>query len=155
MKGMLFYPLLEPCADARGISPGHLRRWWLHQPDVAGLRPDRRWLPLPRLSWLAPRRVEGNEQSQLWDLDCLARRLADRKTPLMLAELNLSPQGIWELLRGRNGRPESPPPALLFSGCDLSVFCHRSAAPCSTTNPGADPLGDRSVAGRIPSGASP
>jgi hypothetical protein len=96
MKGMLFYPLLEPHTEPRGISPRHLRGWWLHQSDSARLRPDRRWLPLPRLWWLAPRRLEANEQNQLWDLDCLARRLADQKAPLMLAELNLSPQGIWE-----------------------------------------------------------
>lgn len=75
IKGWLFYERGHASSDAPGLSPRHLRGWWLRaEPGwERRLAADARYLILPRLQWLAwPWRapLEG-----LLDRDALARAI--------------------------------------------------------------------------------
>ena len=74
LGGYLFYPWPGNCSPPRGACHRHLRGRWLRRrdwPAFAGQHPDACWQPLPRLSWLAPARVDApqgwsQERFQQW-----------------------------------------------------------------------------------------
>ncbi len=110
IKGYLFYPYAGDWQTSKDIpaavSPQHLRGWWcrhdalaarLNQKDSA-----RCWLLPPRLEWLAPVVVMGNQE--LMDDDALLKHLvtyfAEHYQALMLVELK-NVAGMWqEISRG-------------------------------------------------------
>jgi hypothetical protein len=66
IKGWLFYRYGERPADPVELDPAHGRGWWVTRsdwPDFAAQHASK-WRPLPRLEWLAPRRVEPAEQNE-------------------------------------------------------------------------------------------
>jgi len=65
LKGWLFYPPDYAGPVAAGVSPRHVRGWWLRLgPRLAeALRGDRRYAILPRLDWVTWPWVATMEQS--------------------------------------------------------------------------------------------
>lgn len=65
MKGRLFYPFATDWRaqpGPRGVSPNHLRGWWLaFDPNGIPLNPGSQWVLLPKERWLASPRVGDSE----------------------------------------------------------------------------------------------
>lgn len=62
IKGWLFYRAGEQVADAPELTPGHGRGWWVTHADwmaFAQRSGAEGWSVLPRLAWLAPRRLSS------------------------------------------------------------------------------------------------
>jgi hypothetical protein len=93
IKGWLFYRHGDTPADPVELDPAHGRGWWVTRsdwPDFAAVH-ARKWEPLPRLEWLAPRRIEVAEQNELRsDDEAAAVRCVDAPT---LAEQTSRHQG--------------------------------------------------------------
>lgn len=67
VKGRLFYRAtgapLPPLPDAPELAAAHARGWWVTQsewPAFARAQRAEGWSALPRLAWLAPRRITAN-----------------------------------------------------------------------------------------------
>ena len=108
IKGYLFYPVhafqAQPAATP-GISPAHLRGWWLRQ--GSGALPQSvaqsRWVQLPRLRWLAPLRLDAHAEvmTQQQVEAMLQAHFAASSTPLQLVEVTRGDSGMWhEAARG-------------------------------------------------------
>jgi len=81
VKGWLFYPLASSPAPMAGITPDHCRGFWCALAERGRLDPQARWVLLPRLSWLAPYRVDhGAALEELGGLSEIA-------SPVMVAAL--------------------------------------------------------------------
>ncbi|RKP52732.1 DUF1853 family protein [Trinickia fusca] len=120
VKGWLFYrwdpvrngltaaPAETTEVDIAGpIDPAHARGFWTtHEqwPRLAAAHPACRWVVLPRLAWLAPRRdVEAGsaDEAMLGDVATLAERLTQQASPTMVAGFVNEGGGRWcERLRG-------------------------------------------------------
>lgn len=84
LRGWLFYPLAPrrwaACRVPDLLEPQHLRGWWASVDEWrrwhAGLGAEA-WLVLPRLEWMAPRRLAmaQEESARLLDSDALDARL--------------------------------------------------------------------------------
>lgn len=99
LGGYLFYPCSAACAPPRGASPAHLRGGWLRRrdwPEFAARQPDAHWQPLPRLSWLAPARIDEDRR---WPRAAFTRWLtelpADAQAQL-LVRLEPGQEGDWQ-----------------------------------------------------------
>ena len=108
IKGYLFYPahtfLTQPSATP-GVSPAHLRGWWLRQ--GSGALPHSaahtRWVQLSRLRWLAPLRLDADAEvmTQQQVEAMLQAHFAAAPTPLQLVEVVRGDRGMWyEVTRG-------------------------------------------------------
>ncbi|WP_085481138.1 DUF1853 family protein [Paraburkholderia susongensis] len=64
VKGWLFYRHGDTPADPVELDPAHGRGWWVTRSDWPAFAAAhaRTWRALPRLEWLAPRRVALDEQ---------------------------------------------------------------------------------------------
>lgn len=120
VKGWLFYrwdpvrngPTAVPAetvdVDVAGqIDPAHARGFWTTHEQwhrLAAAHPACRWVMLPRLAWLAPRRdVEGGsaEEAMPGDIAAFTERLAQLDSPTMVAGFVNEGGGRWrERLRG-------------------------------------------------------
>ena len=96
LAGYLFYPWPTGCDSPRGALPAHWRGHWLRQRDWAAFS-DRQaqahWQPLPRLSWLAPALIDGEER---WSRETFAHwleGLASRSQ--LLVRLEEDQAGDW------------------------------------------------------------
>jgi hypothetical protein len=63
IKGWLFYRHGDASVNALELDPGHGRGWWVTRSDWPAFAEShaQKWRVLPRLAWLAPRRVESDE----------------------------------------------------------------------------------------------
>jgi uncharacterized protein len=62
VKGWLFYRLGAAVSDPASLAPGHARGWWVTQSEWSAFAAQQAvdgWSVLPRLAWLAPRRIEA------------------------------------------------------------------------------------------------
>ncbi|SDQ63590.1 hypothetical protein SAMN05443245_2155 [Paraburkholderia fungorum] len=66
IKGWLFYRHGETPAGPAELDPAHGRGWWVTRSDWPDFAAEhaRKWRQLPRLEWLAPRRVELDDQNE-------------------------------------------------------------------------------------------
>ena len=119
VKGWLFYraggdDATGSMRDPAELASGHPRGWWVTHDDwpaYADAHPAAGWSALPRLDWLAPRRLskEGalDDRSPLHTgiaLPCaphaLAERVACATEPVMVAAFAAEDDGYRELSRG-------------------------------------------------------
>ncbi|QQC64414.1 DUF1853 family protein [Paraburkholderia ginsengisoli] len=98
VKGWLFYRHGERPADPVELDPAHGRGWWVTRSDWPAFAAAhaQKWRRLPRLEWLAPRRVEcADEQADeqagrqaarsLWvDAQTLAAQISTVHGPAMV-----------------------------------------------------------------------
>jgi uncharacterized protein len=77
IKGWLFYRHGEAPANAVELDPAHNRGWWVTRSDWPAFAAEhaRQWRPLPRLEWLAPRRIEPEERANAQTADDAAQAL--------------------------------------------------------------------------------
>ena len=101
IKGWLFYRQGEVTRDPPQIDPAHARGWWTTRTDwpaFAALHAEQ-WRVLPRLEWLAPRRLErdaGEAQGIAFvDPDVLRARVAHQNGPTMVAAFFLDDAKRW------------------------------------------------------------
>jgi hypothetical protein len=97
VKGWLFYRHGERPADPVELDPAHGRGWWTTRSDwpAFAAAQAQKWRQLPRLEWLAPRRVaQENEQGgseaagSLWvDAQTLAAQISAQHGPAMVVAL--------------------------------------------------------------------
>jgi len=108
LKGYLFYPVsgaVLPGA-ASGISPDHLRGWWLRMGELEAwlaTRPEgHRWLVLEKLQWLAPalRSDKDTQLSRAELLSCLHAHFASHAHARLVVELAEEGDGWREVTRG-------------------------------------------------------
>ncbi|HEY1610633.1 MAG TPA: DUF1853 family protein, partial [Paraburkholderia sp.] len=106
VKGWLFY---RATADAPGdpleLAAGHSCGWWVTHaewPGFAAARPAARWSVLPRLGWLAPRRLaaQAGENEPPTEAPALFERLMRRSEPVMVAAFAAADDGYREQSRG-------------------------------------------------------
>ncbi|PLZ02104.1 DUF1853 domain-containing protein [Burkholderia sp. WAC0059] len=91
----------EPSTPVPGLSPRHLRGWWVTHADWPRFASHRAeaWRVLPRLEWLAPRRMAG-EGASMSDGAALFAGLAHPRSPVMVAGF-VAQDGEWrECSRG-------------------------------------------------------
>ncbi|HTH59217.1 MAG TPA: DUF1853 family protein [Paraburkholderia sp.] len=89
VKGWLFYPAasttgVDASPDPAELAPGHLRGWWVTHADwpaFADSQAAAGWSVLPRLDWLAPRRLDAQPV-----VDPSVDSIAPPTTPQRLAE---------------------------------------------------------------------
>lgn len=95
IKGWLFYRRDDPIrGESFGVSPSHCRGWWCRIDELDEHLSETSMI-LPRLSWLAPARVDRAEFSSWAEANArLSERLAENDMPVMVA--NLAPDnGVW------------------------------------------------------------
>jgi uncharacterized protein len=66
VKGWLFYRAGAVVSDPASLAPGHARGWWVTRSEwlaFAARQAVDGWSVLPRMAWLAPRRVEAGAQT--------------------------------------------------------------------------------------------
>ena len=96
VKGWLFYRHGETPVDPLEVDPAHGRGWWVTRGDWPGFAAThaRIWRALPRLEWLAPRRVaaleeqgddECDERASYVDAATLAAQTSHQHSPVMVA----------------------------------------------------------------------
>jgi uncharacterized protein len=106
VKGMLYYhPAATPTRPPPGISPAHLRGWWVrHQADaIPQTSSDSRWIILSRLNWLAPAFLPSgaNVMTRTELEQKVQENFQARNNALLLVELAQKPDGYWqEIARG-------------------------------------------------------
>lgn len=114
IKGMLFYhPSRKYTAIPPGVSPEHLRGWWIRQQqdDIPRTSAHSRWLILPRLSWLAPTRLSVVTETMSFSelQNRIYENFEKRKNALLVAELMQDSTGYWqEVSRGFIVTPDWP-----------------------------------------------
>lgn len=96
MKGWLFYHGRTAVPDhPAGITGAHCRGFWLEQREVGGIHAEH-YAVLPRLSWLAPAKVEPENVVPAERLQAeLATQFERQRTPVLIAILR--PQDGWML----------------------------------------------------------
>jgi hypothetical protein len=92
VKGWLFYRWGEAPPAPPAIDPSHARGWWIARADWPRLaaRQADAWVVLPRLAWLAPRRLTADRASaapELLGSEALIAQLARQSGPTMVAAL--------------------------------------------------------------------
>lgn len=93
VKGWLFYRHGETPLDPLELDPAHGRGWWVTRGDWLGFAAAhaRIWRVLPRLEWLAPRRVAAleeqgdDERASYVDAPTLAVQTSHQHSPVMVA----------------------------------------------------------------------
>ncbi|PRE64692.1 DUF1853 family protein [Burkholderia multivorans] len=115
VKGWLFYPHRAPVPPVSAdIAPDHPRGFWLTHAqwaEWAAAQPaDAAWSVLPRLAWLAPRRIAANEASAasagtppvpFADTRALPAALSERPAPALIGVYKAESDGTWyETARG-------------------------------------------------------
>lgn len=119
VKGWLFYRAGDgdaagPAHDPAELATGHPRGWWVTHDDwpaYAHAHPAAGWSTLPRLDWLAPRRLGGegavDDGSPLHTgialpgaPHTLSERVACASEPVMVAAFAADDDGYRELSRG-------------------------------------------------------
>ncbi|MEO8408915.1 MAG: DUF1853 family protein [Oxalobacteraceae bacterium] len=104
LKGWLFYHDDDPVPPpSMGLSPAHCRGFWRTLPEFSAVPPvpAERLAILPRLSWLAPARVEfaaALDKSQLQQV--LAAHFAQSSMPVLVALLQPHQDALLETRRG-------------------------------------------------------
>jgi uncharacterized protein len=101
IKGWLFYhPASSVPLPSSGLSAGHCRGFWCALEELETL-PCERYALLPRLSWLAPAKVEVRESLSRGALqDALAGYFRDNSTPVLAALLAVDGKVALEVDRG-------------------------------------------------------
>jgi hypothetical protein len=110
-KGYLFYPVSsdwrhpQPLPD--NIAPHHLTGWWtrINTLELPDHEESDRWVVLPRLEWLAPRRIRQEQDSNLMDtqqlIDFLRKHFDHGQQSLLLTHMVWSDHSNWcEKTRG-------------------------------------------------------
>ncbi|MEK6424846.1 MAG: DUF1853 family protein [Burkholderia gladioli] len=109
VKGWLFYR--DDGAAHNGSAPAapaeldaaHPRGFWATRgdwPALAAREPaGTRWVVLPRLAWLAPRRLEAGDPLEPVEAAALFDAVAARDAPSLLASLVPDEQGVWHETR--------------------------------------------------------
>jgi hypothetical protein len=95
VKGWLFYRHGDTPTDPAELDPAHGRGWWVTRSDWPAFAAAhaQKWRRLPRLEWLAPRRVahadeqvERKSAQSLWvDAQALAEQISTEHGPVMVA----------------------------------------------------------------------
>ncbi|KUZ67025.1 hypothetical protein WI36_25085 [Burkholderia ubonensis] len=108
IKGWLFYPHGAPLPRLDGeIAPVHPRGFWLTHAQwaawAAAQPADAGWAVLPRLAWLAPRRIAAGAGAPepLAAAHALPAGLSDRQAPALIGVYEPAADGAWrETARG-------------------------------------------------------
>ncbi|WDD93752.1 DUF1853 family protein [Burkholderia sp. FERM BP-3421] len=112
VKGWLFYRaarvgLASPVNDPPVLHAGHPRGFWITHADwraslQAEARDASRWIVLPRLAWLAPRRIEAAQaEAEGMHASALLERVSGQAAPSLVAVLGPDAEGAWvERARG-------------------------------------------------------
>ena len=95
IKGWLFYRRDDPIdGRAFGVSSSHCRGWWCRIDELESHLSDASVM-LPRLSWLAPARVDAGAVGKFPESKvAIERKLASNDMPVMIANLAQS-GGAW------------------------------------------------------------
>ncbi|MDC7712758.1 DUF1853 family protein [Vogesella sp. LYT5W] len=112
-RGWLFSPPSALMTTlAAPLNPHANRGWWIRCDDDWPQRAaDSRWCQLPRLRWLAPALLDGEDTCSLTELQLASRQFA---APQLVAELRPRDDGRWqEVARGFVAPCDWPQPALL------------------------------------------
>jgi uncharacterized protein len=122
VKGWLFYRDGATVTAPAALDPAHSRGFWTPRgdwPNLAARQPaDTRWVVLPRLAWLAPRRFVEGEGGALEPLDAAAlfEAVLAREAPSLVAAVQRGEDGAWhETLRGFIVDDDWPARALAFA----------------------------------------
>lgn len=101
VKGWLFYHGQTPePVQPQGISSAHCRGFWCEQEEL-DVPADRRYLILPRLSWLAPARTTvAQSQTRAQIEETLLRHFSQAATPVLIAVLEAQGETMLETDRG-------------------------------------------------------
>ena len=101
VKGWLFYRKEESLPAAQlGISHTHCRGWWCSLQELDTHAGEMNVI-LPRLSWLAPARMELDKGIAKADLHTyLAQQFATDSMPVMIAVMVEREGWLWETERG-------------------------------------------------------
>ncbi|MES2817655.1 MAG: DUF1853 family protein [Pseudomonadota bacterium] len=98
LGGYLFYPWPGPCAAPQDAHPQHRRGRWLRQGDwpafVAQAAPGA-WQPIPRQTWLAPARAEGEQVWSVQRFEAWRAQLTAQAQAQLLVRLEDDGCGIW------------------------------------------------------------
>lgn len=123
VKGWLFYPQGEPLPRvAAEIAPDHPRGFWLTRAQwaawAAAQASGAAWAVLPRLAWLAPRRIAAGvgAPEPFAAASELPVLLAERQTPTLIGVYRPSDDGAWcETARGFVVPDDWPERAVAFA----------------------------------------
>lgn len=121
VKGWLFYrDGAQPLAPA-ALDVAHSRGFWAARGDwpalVARQPAGTRWVVLPRLAWLAPRRLEADDPLQPVEAPALFEAVLAREAPSLVAALTQGEDGAWhEISRGFLVDDAWPSRASAFAG---------------------------------------
>ncbi|MGN6319296.1 DUF1853 family protein [Trinickia sp.] len=109
VKGWLFYRWRESPPVAHAVEPAHHRGFWVTRGEWSSLcerQPAARWIVLPRLAWLAPRRAVSNADADgagLSEAGALAERLAQQSGPTMVASFERTGAGLGHWSEAQRG----------------------------------------------------
>jgi uncharacterized protein len=101
VKGWLFYHGKTPVSERpQGISTVHCRGFWCTLEELGGIDAES-YAVLPRLSWLAPARLQPEEGMNREALgEWLARHFEESSTPVLVALLQREGEFLLEADRG-------------------------------------------------------
>lgn len=120
VKGWLFYRAGVRLNDPPALAPGHARGWWVMRsewPAFAAQQAVDGWSVLPRLTWLAPRRIAAADVVRV-EMSSHSDTFANRTS--------ITPPVDSETLLTHLPRPDEPAMVAAFAADSASGYVERS-----------------------------